>query len=142
MKETDKSLMPEGFEKMMKPEELTDLLEFLTQKGKYVPLPLDKVATVVSTKDMFFDAGGTTERLIFPDWKPKMFDGRAVRAGRSGEGHGEERGDALRPAGEHPAEDAEVGEPAVQREGEGDPLAERRRRLGGAVQRTREDGVR
>src|SRR6202007_1320395 len=27
MKETDKSLMPEGFEKVMKPEELTDLLE-------------------------------------------------------------------------------------------------------------------
>jgi putative membrane-bound dehydrogenase-like protein len=75
MKETDKSLMPEGFEKVMKPEELTDLLEFLSQKGKFVPLPLDKVATVVTTKDMFFDAGGATERLIFPDWKPKVFEG-------------------------------------------------------------------
>ncbi len=75
IKETDKSLMPEGFEKIMKPEELTDLLEFLGQKGKYVPLELNKVATVVSTKDMFFDAGGTAERLIFPDWKPKVFDG-------------------------------------------------------------------
>src|SRR6185312_15828597 len=73
LKETDKSLMPEGFEKLMKPAEFADLLEFLTQKGKFVPLPLDKVATVVSTKDMFFDAGGTTERLIFPDWKPKVF---------------------------------------------------------------------
>ena len=75
IKETDKSLMPEGFEKVVKPEELTDLLEFLAQKGKYVPLPLDAVATVVSTKDMFFDAGGTAERLVFPDWKPKVFDG-------------------------------------------------------------------
>lgn len=75
MKETDKSLMPEGFEKVMKPAELTDLLTFLTQKGKFVPLPLDKVATVITTKDMFFDAGGNTERLIFPDWKPKVFDG-------------------------------------------------------------------
>ncbi len=75
LQETDKSLMPEGFEKVMRPEELADLLEFLTQKGKFVPLPLDKVATVVSTKDMFFDAGGTVERLIFPDWKPKVFDG-------------------------------------------------------------------
>ncbi len=75
MKETDKSLMPEGFEKIMKPAELADLLEFLSQKGKFVPLPLDKVATVISTKDMFFDAGGTTERMIFPDWKPKVFDG-------------------------------------------------------------------
>jgi putative heme-binding domain-containing protein len=75
LKETDKSLMPEGFEKVMKPEEFGDLLEFLTQKGKFVPLPLDKVATVVSTKDMFFDAGGNAERLIFPDWKPKVFEG-------------------------------------------------------------------
>jgi hypothetical protein len=58
----------------MKPEELTDLLEFITQKGKYVPIPLDKVATVITTKDMFFDAGGTAERLIFPDWKPKVFN--------------------------------------------------------------------
>jgi putative membrane-bound dehydrogenase-like protein len=74
IKETDKSLMPEGFEKVMKPVELGDLLEFLTQKGKYVPIPLDKVATVVSTKDMFFDAGGQAERLIFPDWKPKVFN--------------------------------------------------------------------
>lgn len=75
MKETDKSLMPEGFEKIMKPGELADLLEFLSQKGKFVPLELSKVATVVSTKDMFFDAGGTTERMIFPDWKPKVFAG-------------------------------------------------------------------
>ena len=75
LKETDKSLMPEGFEKVMRPEELADLLEFLTHKGRFVPLPLDRVATVVSTKDMFFDAGGTVERLIFPDWKPKVFDG-------------------------------------------------------------------
>ncbi len=75
MKETDKSLMPEGFEKVMKPEELGDLLEFLTQKGKFVPLPLDKVATIVSTKGMFFDEADTTGRLIFPDWKPKVFEG-------------------------------------------------------------------
>ena len=67
--------MLEGFEKVMKPEELADLLEFLSQKGKFVPLPLDKVATVVTTKDMFFDAGGAAERMIFPDWKPKVFDG-------------------------------------------------------------------
>jgi putative heme-binding domain-containing protein len=75
LKETDKSLMPEGFEKQAKPDELADLLEFLTQKGKYVPLPLNKAATVVSTKDMFFDAGGTAERLVFRDWKPKTFEG-------------------------------------------------------------------
>jgi putative heme-binding domain-containing protein len=72
MKETDKSLMPEGFEKVMKPQELTDLLEFLLQKGKFVPLPLDKVATAISTKGMFYDESAPVERLIFPDWKPKM----------------------------------------------------------------------
>ncbi|QJW94325.1 PVC-type heme-binding CxxCH protein [Frigoriglobus tundricola] len=71
MKETDKSLMPEGFEKVMKPAELADLLEFLSQKGKYVPLILDKVATAVSTKGMFYDERADGERLVFSDWKPK-----------------------------------------------------------------------
>ncbi|MBX9624872.1 MAG: c-type cytochrome, partial [Gemmataceae bacterium] len=75
LKETDKSLMPEGFEKQVKPEEVVDLLAFLTQKGKYVPLPLDKVATVVTTKGMFFEPEDTVGRLVFPDWKPKTVDG-------------------------------------------------------------------
>ena len=73
--ESKKSLMPEGFEKQVKPAEIADLLTFLTQRGKFVPIPLDKAANVVSTTDMFFAAGGTTERLIFPDWKPKEFAG-------------------------------------------------------------------
>jgi hypothetical protein len=63
--------MPEGFEKVMKQEELIDLMEFMTAKGKYVPLPLDKVATIVSTKGMFFDEEDTVGRLIFRDWSPK-----------------------------------------------------------------------
>ena len=67
--------MPEGFEKQLKEPEIVDLLEFLTQKGKFLPLPLDKVATAVSTQGMFFDPEGTAERLVFPDWKPKTFDG-------------------------------------------------------------------
>jgi putative membrane-bound dehydrogenase-like protein len=70
-----KSLMPEGFEKELKEQEIIDLLEFLTAKGKYLPLPLDKVATAVSTRGMFYSADSTTERLIFPDWKPKTFNG-------------------------------------------------------------------
>jgi hypothetical protein len=74
LKESPKSLMPEGFEKTMKVEELTDLLEFMTQKGKYVPIPLDKYATVVSTKGMFFREDADVERLIFRDWKPKEFN--------------------------------------------------------------------
>ena len=66
------SLMPVGFEKQIKPEGFADLLAFLTAKGKYVPVPLDKAATVVTTKGMFFAPEGEVERLVFPDWKPKM----------------------------------------------------------------------
>ena len=72
--ESTKSLMPEGFEKQMKPEEIGDLLEFMTLKGKYVPISLDKFATIVSTKGMFFEETGTAERMIFSDWTPKTFN--------------------------------------------------------------------
>ncbi len=70
-----KSLMPEGVEKLHTPMELRDLLEFLTARGKYLPIPLDKVATIVSTKGMFNAETADVERLIFPDWKPKIFEG-------------------------------------------------------------------
>ena len=71
-----KSLMPEGFEKQIKEKkELIDLLEFLAQKGKYLPIPLDKAATIVSTKGMFFDESSTVERMIFSNWSPKTFKG-------------------------------------------------------------------
>ncbi|MFM7149374.1 MAG: PVC-type heme-binding CxxCH protein, partial [Gemmataceae bacterium] len=72
---SNKSLMPEGFEKQLKEDEVLDLLEFLTQKGKYVPLALEKAATIVSTQGMFFSKDGEAERLIFSDWKPKTFNG-------------------------------------------------------------------
>src|SRR5262249_29991806 len=71
----NKSLMPDGFEKQLKEPEIVDLLEFLTQKGKYLPLPLDRAATVVSTQGMFYGKDARAERLIFPDWKPKLFEG-------------------------------------------------------------------
>jgi putative membrane-bound dehydrogenase-like protein len=70
-----KSLMPDGFEKQLKKQELTDLLEFLTQRGKYLPLPLDKVATAVSTRGMFYSFDNPAERLAFDDWKPRTFEG-------------------------------------------------------------------
>ncbi len=50
-----KSLMPEGFEKQLSVQQMTDLLEFLAQRGKFVPLPLAKAATIVSTNGMFHD---------------------------------------------------------------------------------------
>ena len=70
-----KSLMPEGFEKQHTPIELRNLLEFLTQRGKFLPIPLEKLATAVSTKGMFYSADADAERLIFADWKPKVVEG-------------------------------------------------------------------
>lgn len=72
---SSKSLMPEGFEGQMKQEEMRDLLEFLTSKGKYVPLPLGKVATAISTKGLFHDGDDGPDRMRFDDWKPKVFQG-------------------------------------------------------------------
>src|SRR5262249_47646732 len=72
---TAKSLMPDGFEKQLKPEQLVDLLEFLTQRGKFLPLPLHKAATVVSTRGMFNSPEAQAERLVFADWSPKEFSG-------------------------------------------------------------------
>jgi putative membrane-bound dehydrogenase-like protein len=70
-----KSLMPEGFEKQLKEEDFANLLEFLTQRGKYLPLPVNKAATVVSTKGMFNSEESTAERLVLPDWKPRTVEG-------------------------------------------------------------------
>lgn len=70
-----KSVMPEGFEKQVPPEAIADLLEFLTQRGKFVPLDLRKVATIVSTRGMFYSKEAQAERLIFDDWSPKTFEG-------------------------------------------------------------------
>jgi putative heme-binding domain-containing protein len=70
-----KSLMPDGFEKQVKPEEIVNLLAFLTQRGKYLPIPLDKAATVVTTKGMFYNEDAQGERLVFSDWSPKTFNG-------------------------------------------------------------------
>ena len=66
------SLMPVGFEKQLPPQSLADLLAFLTARGKYVPLQLDKVVTASSTKGMFYESNSETERLVFPDWGPKL----------------------------------------------------------------------
>ncbi|MBI1832038.1 MAG: c-type cytochrome [Planctomycetes bacterium] len=70
-----KSLMPDGFEKTVTRQELIDLLEFLTARGKFVPLALDKAATIVSTRGMFYSKDATVERLILPDWSPRTVKG-------------------------------------------------------------------
>jgi len=70
-----KSLMPEGFESQMTEADMTSLLEYLTSKGRYAPLPIGKVATAVSTKNLFHDGPPGADRMIFPDWSPKTFEG-------------------------------------------------------------------
>jgi putative heme-binding domain-containing protein len=72
---TNKSLMPDGFEKLLSRKDLADLLEFLTQRGKYLPLPLNKAATLVSTRGMLHGEESPGERLVFSDYKPKTFEG-------------------------------------------------------------------
>ena len=68
-----KSLMPEGFEKQVTEDELSSLLQFLTNKGRFVPIPLDRYATAITTKGMFHDGDNGPDRMIFSDWKPKIF---------------------------------------------------------------------
>jgi putative membrane-bound dehydrogenase-like protein len=70
-----KSLMPEGFEKQASDDDIANLLEFLTAKGRFVALDLRKVATSVSTRGMFVNEETMAEALIFPDWTPKTFAG-------------------------------------------------------------------
>jgi hypothetical protein len=70
-----KSLMPEGFEKQLSVQQMTDVLEFLAQRGKFVPLPLAKAATIVSTRGMFHDESNLGESIDLGDWKPRVIDG-------------------------------------------------------------------
>ena len=70
-----KSLMPEGFEKQLSPSDLCNLLEFLTARRRFIPLDLRKVATIVSTRGMFYRKDSVVERLVFPDWSPKVVEG-------------------------------------------------------------------
>lgn len=72
---TPKSLMPEGFEKQLKDKDLVNLLTFLTQRGRYLPIPLGKAATTVSTKGMFWKETADLERLVLSEWTPQTVDG-------------------------------------------------------------------
>ncbi|MAI71376.1 MAG: glycosyl hydrolase [Rhodopirellula sp.] len=69
---SSKSVMPEGFEKQIDPQGFTDLLEFLTDKGRFLPLPIEKAATAISTKSLFHSGDNGADRFVFEDWSPKM----------------------------------------------------------------------
>lgn len=68
-----KSVMPEGFEDQLDLKAMTDLLEFLTTRGKYLPVDLRKFATLATDRPMFYGADG--EVVLFGDWEPKVFEG-------------------------------------------------------------------
>ncbi|MFL5243953.1 MAG: PVC-type heme-binding CxxCH protein [Gemmataceae bacterium] len=68
------SLMPEGFEKLPE-EDLVSLLDFLSARDKYIPLPLGKSATIASNRGMFTDRNNEAERLVFETWGPQTFAG-------------------------------------------------------------------
>jgi len=70
-----KSIMPEGFEKQINDADMTNLLAFMTRRGKFLPLDIHKAATVVTTRGMFYNEASPAERLVFPDWSPKTFQG-------------------------------------------------------------------
>ncbi|MCA9214449.1 MAG: c-type cytochrome, partial [Planctomycetales bacterium] len=68
---TRTSLMPEGVEKELSRQELTDLLEFLTKRGSFVPLDFAEGATIASDQGLF--TGG--ERYVIPGWETQTFKG-------------------------------------------------------------------
>jgi putative heme-binding domain-containing protein len=70
---TKLSLMPEGFEKVGEAD-LVNLLDFLSARDKFLPLPLGKAATLTSVKGMFTNKDADAERLIFPTWGPQTFN--------------------------------------------------------------------
>jgi len=43
--------------------------------GKFLPLPLDRIANVVSTRGMFNAETSKAERMVLKDWKTRMVDG-------------------------------------------------------------------
>ena len=71
-----KSLMPDGFEKQLSEEQLTDLLEFLAARGRYLPLDLTAVATAASDTRLFNGPrGDDVEKLIPPAWGIQTVEG-------------------------------------------------------------------
>jgi len=69
------SLMPEGFEKQLTEVDLSNLLAFLTQRGRFLPLPLNQAATVVTTLGMYHGKESVTDRMILNDWSLRTVSG-------------------------------------------------------------------
>ena len=80
---------------------------------------------------MFYSEDADAERLIFPDWKPKTFEGVPFRlVDPQGDTRAERGPAATARKGKIPPKMPKSVSAAVQHAGEGDPPAERRQRLG------------
>ena len=124
-----KSLMPEGFEKQLKEEEVVNLLEFLTKAGTLS-------ATVAGES-----GHGGQHTACFSRSRAK-WNGSFSPTGRRRRSRGcrlcwsiqrragAQRGAALRSQRPDGSEDASIGDFAREREGEGGPFPERGQRLG------------
>ena len=75
LQQSNKSLMPEGFEQQITADGFQNLLAYLTDTGPLVPLSLEKVANLNTTEAMFHLGGGRAERMILSDWSPRTIQG-------------------------------------------------------------------
>ncbi len=74
---SEKSLMPDGFENVLSPSELSDVLEFLATPQRFVPLRLGAVATSSSVRQNGDRGRGRGERfrlIDLDDWKPRTLN--------------------------------------------------------------------
>ena len=110
--------------------DLRNLLEFLTTRGKYFPLDLAKVATVVSTKGMFYSEDFPRRTAHLSRLEAEIGWRRAVLPRRSGGRPPAECCAASQPERHDSSAHAEVGHAPLPIAGQGDSLAERRGRVG------------
>jgi uncharacterized protein len=74
LKPSTNSAMPEGFEQSIDDAGLVNLLEYLTQIERYVPLGLESVVNTSSAKGMFYNANSNQERLMLSQWGTQKFN--------------------------------------------------------------------
>ncbi len=75
MNASTKSLMPEGFEGSISKQEMADLLAFLNQRGRYIPLLLSAAATVSSAKGLPGFRGGPGDKFEFDSYGTVQVEG-------------------------------------------------------------------
>ena len=128
LKGTKLSLMPEGFEKLGE-DDMLCVLEFLTVRDKYLPAAAGQGGDDHERARHVHQQGRRRAAADLPQMGSGNGVRRAVPGDRPARRRDAERDRAVRPGRGGVEADAEVGDGAVQRRGQGDPPAERRRRL-------------